>query len=98
MELNWETTVQAQARIIEALLAVYKMDIRTAERKLPHITAVSFKNFYRHVQKMYMGLFEPRQKSAVEAGLSVLEAKRVGQGMTTAAEALCAQARLMRSV
>ena len=97
MELNWETTVQAQARIIEALLGVYKMEIRTAERKLPHIAAVSFKNFYRHVQKMYMGLFDPQMKSAVESGLSIHDAIRRGEGMTTAAGALCAQARLMRS-
>jgi hypothetical protein len=32
------------------------MALRLGERKLPHIAAVSFKRFYRHEAKMYMGL------------------------------------------
>jgi len=91
MELNWETTVQAQARIIEALLGVYRMELRLGERKLPHIAAVTFKRFYRHEQKMYMALFEP-QKNPQDA-----HPKRQDVGMVAAAEALCKQARLMRS-
>jgi len=88
MELNWETTVQAQARIIEVLLRVLKMKMR--DEKLPHIAKPSWKAFYRHEAKMYMGLWEPKQRLEAETSVDLA-------GMLVAAEALCAQARIMRS-
>jgi len=90
MELNWETTVQSQARIIESLLSVYEMQMRENERKIPNIAAVSFQSFYRHVAKMYMGLFEPRSRLTGRLQSFI-------PNVPDAAKKLCEQAVVMRS-
>jgi len=97
MELNWKTTVQAQARLIEALMRVFKMELRTSEKKLPHISAVTFKQFYRHEAKMYMGLFDPRNEETSVESARGRGKWQANQAMVAAAQALCAQARVMRS-